>query len=54
LNDLIWTSIKPTIEAIFEKIQGCLEQVSDETFEHQSNVIEGYAKLVHEMLKYTE
>lgn len=54
MNDLIWTSMKPTIEGIFEKIQGCLEHVNDETFERQSFVIEGYAKLVHEMLKYTE
>ncbi|MFX0059006.1 MAG: hypothetical protein ACFE85_17950 [Candidatus Hodarchaeota archaeon] len=54
MNDLIWTSIRPTIEGIFDKIQGCLEHVNDETLERQTLVIEGYAKLVQEMLKYTE
>lgn len=46
--------MKPTIEAIFDKIQTCLEQYTDETRELQATTIEDYAKIIHEMLRYAE
>ncbi|MFW9772619.1 MAG: hypothetical protein ACFFFB_05685 [Candidatus Heimdallarchaeota archaeon] len=46
--------MKPTIEAIFDKIQSCLEQWTDDTKELQASIIEDYAKLIHEMLRYAE
>ena len=47
-------SIKPTIEGIFEKIQSCLEHYSEDTKDQHTHTIEGYAKLISNLLKYAE
>ena len=54
INDLVFECLKPKLEYICGKIQNSLENVTDETKEHQSGVIESYAKVIHEMLKYIE
>ena len=54
INDLVFECLKPKLEYICGKIQGCLESVTDETRDHQSGNIECYAKVIHEMLKYIE
>lgn len=54
MNDYIWDSMKPTIEGIFDKIQYCLEQLSDDFDDPKKYVVEGYAKLLQEMLNYAQ
>ena len=54
VNDLVFECLKPKLEYICGKIQNSLENITDETKEHQSGVIESYAKVIHEMLKYIE
>ncbi|MFX0020258.1 MAG: hypothetical protein ACFFBT_15340 [Promethearchaeota archaeon] len=46
--------MKPKLEQICDKIQNSLDDVTDETNQHQSDIIESYAKIIHEMLKYIE
>lgn len=46
--------MEPTIQVIFDKIQHCLENYTDETKDQQAHMIENYAKLVQEMIKYAE
>ncbi|MFX0025544.1 MAG: hypothetical protein ACFE8M_03955 [Candidatus Hermodarchaeota archaeon] len=52
MNEYIWESIKPTIEGICYKIQYCLEQLPDDFNDSNKYIIEEYAKLLHEMIKY--
>ncbi len=52
MNEYIWESMKPAIEGICYKIQYCLEQLRDDLNDSNKFVIEGYAKLLHEMIKY--
>ena len=52
LNEYIWESIKPTIEGICYKIQYCLEQLPDDFNDSNKYIIEEYAKLLYEMIKY--
>ncbi|MFW9947340.1 MAG: hypothetical protein ACFFBZ_07425 [Promethearchaeota archaeon] len=52
MNEYIWESMKPAIEGICYKIQNFLEQLPDEINNSKKCVIEGYAKLLHEMIKY--
>jgi len=54
INDIVFECLKPKLEYICDKIQNSLEDVTDETKEHQSDNIESYAKVIHEMLKYVE
>lgn len=46
--------LKPKLEYICDKIQDSLENITDDTKERQSDSIESYAKVIHEMLKYVE
>ena len=46
--------LKPKLEYICDKIQINLEKVTDETKDHHSGIIESYAKVIHEMMKYVE
>ncbi|MFX1298402.1 MAG: hypothetical protein ACFFD2_26550 [Promethearchaeota archaeon] len=54
INDLLFECLKPKLEHICDKIQNSLDNVTDETKQHQSGIIESYAKIIHEMLKYIE
>jgi len=54
VNDLVFECLKPKLEHICDKIQDGLDKVTDETKQHQSGIIESYAKIIHEMLKYIE
>ncbi|MFX1590183.1 MAG: hypothetical protein ACFFC1_18745 [Promethearchaeota archaeon] len=54
INDLVFECLKPKLEYICDKIQDSLENITDDTKEHQSDNIESYAKVIHEMLKYVE
>ena len=54
MNEYIWDSMKPAIEGICYKIQYCLEQLPDDFNDSKKYVIEGYAKLLHEMIKYIQ
>ncbi|MGB5911623.1 MAG: hypothetical protein WBH31_10555 [Promethearchaeia archaeon] len=54
INDLVFECLKPKLEYICDKIQDSLENITDDKKEHQSDNIESYAKVIHEMLKYIE
>jgi len=53
-DELVFECLKPKMEYICGKIQNSLENVTDETKEHHSGIIETYARVIHEMLKYIE
>ena len=52
INDLVFEFLKPKLEYICGKIQNSLENVTDETKDHHSGIIESYAKVIHEMREY--
>lgn len=55
MNDYILDSMIPKIEGIFEKIQNCLEQLSEECNDDPKKyAVERYANLVKEMLSYAQ
>lgn len=54
INDLVFECLKPKLEYICDKIQYSLENITDDTKKRQSDNIESYAKVIHEMLKYVE
>ncbi len=54
INNLVFECLKPKLEYICDEIQNSLENVTDETKKYQSCIIESYAKVIHEMLKYVE
>ncbi|MFX0027141.1 MAG: hypothetical protein ACFE8M_12075 [Candidatus Hermodarchaeota archaeon] len=54
INDLVFECLKPKLEYICDKIQDSLENITDDTKEYQSDNIESYANVIHEMLKYVE
>ena len=53
-NELVFECLKPKLEFICDKIQNSLEGVTDETKDQHSSIIESYANVIHEMLKYIE